>query len=196
MRSNNATKGHIKGMPYRFIHGHNTAQKTIYTEFDENSILVSLTRGEFAIIDNEDLTVVQKFSNWHVFTTSTKRTKYALTNVPGSTIKMHRLIMGFPEMQIDHINRDGLDNRRANLRLVTNTQNAYNTGPNYNKKYKGISLDNSKTKWKSYIRVDGKLYYIGSFLTPEEAAIAYDEIAFKQWGTLAYLNFPERKINA
>lgn len=115
---------------------------------------------------------------------------------------MHRLIMGFPKhMVVDHIDGDGLNNRRSNLRLVTRAQNNRKSNsvlPRHNKSgFRGVCLEKSSKKWCAFIRtadVNRKQTRIGRFKTAEEAARAYDQAAKKFHGEFATLNFPEELL--
>tara|TARA_R110002110_G_scaffold217638_1_gene431571 strand:+ start:545 stop:931 length:387 start_codon:yes stop_codon:yes gene_type:complete len=106
----------------------------------------------------------------------------------------------------DHINGNGLDNRRENLRLVSNSQNSLNSrkplareGSSYGKisKYKGVSRAKKRngefmSTWYCYIGVNKEMYYRSGFKTEEDAVWARDVLALKLHGEFAYLNFPER----
>jgi len=109
---------------------------------------------------------------------------------------MHRLIMDPPRgYVVDHINGDGLDNRRANLRLATHAQN----GRNRRKikkgisKYKGVSWEESTGKWRALIHVDRKKISLGCYKDEVTAAKVYDKAAKKYHGEFARLNFPRTK---
>lgn len=107
---------------------------------------------------------------------------------------MHRQIMQLHndnDMVCDHINGNGLDNRKANLRQATYAQNSWNRGknrvPSYSK-YKGVSLHGTDRKWQAQICVHGKRIYLGRFNSELEAAMAYDAAAVKYHGRYANVN--------
>lgn len=111
-------------------------------------------------------------------------------------LKMHRMIMNASKgFVVDHINHNGLDNRKANLRLVTNAQNSYNR-PCFKKKgspsqYKGVYWSKRDNKWQVQISCKGKVKTIGQFKDEIQAAKAYDKAAKKYHGEFAYLNFSQ-----
>ena len=111
---------------------------------------------------------------------------------------MHRLLMNFPSgMVIDHINRNGLDNRRANLRIVTNRQNCWNSSCGINvgsSKYKGVRWLARDRKWRSSIRHNGRKVSLGDFKDEISAARAYDAAAKRYRGEFAVLNSDFFKI--
>lgn len=102
------------------------------------------------------------------------------------TVYMHRAVIGAPPGSlVDHIDSDGLNNRRANLRLVTSVQNVWHTrrdGP------VGIYWMPKVGLWRSRIIVSGEEIDIGRFETPEEAAFAYDVLCRAARGQFAVLN--------
>jgi hypothetical protein len=112
---------------------------------------------------------------------------------------MHRLVadrMGMAsDIRIDHVNENGTDNRRCNLRPATRSQNAANRGKpsNNTSGYKGVVRD--KKRWRAEIRRTDKAYHIGCFDTPEEAAMAYDIKARELFGEYAKLNFPTPSLD-
>ena len=104
---------------------------------------------------------------------------------------MHRVILRDTPLciDIDHINRNQLDNRLDNLRLCSRKENSYNRGKNKNNSnnYKGVHKYNGN-KFKAGISVDGKRLHLGVFDTQEQAAIAYNNASKKHFKEYAYLN--------
>jgi len=106
-------------------------------------------------------------------------------------IRMHRLIMNAPEgMHVDHINGDGLDNRRENLRVVTAQENQFNSRKRVAgySLFKGVSWSAAAKKWKAYICPNKKQIHIGLFDSEIAAAQAYDAKAKELFGEYAKLN--------
>jgi len=106
---------------------------------------------------------------------------------------MHHMVIDIPAgMYCDHINHNGLDNRKANLRPATNTQNVWHRRkfrrPSRSK-YKGVDWAKDMKRWRVRITVNGKRMYLGSFKNEVEAAKAYDIAAKKYHGDFAALNF-------
>jgi hypothetical protein len=109
-------------------------------------------------------------------------------------ILMHRQILEVllnSRVLVDHRNRDGLDNRRENLRLATRYQNAINSdkvNPNCSSDYKGVSYIVHAGKWQAAISCNGKKYYLGIFSNEADAAIAYNRKAVELFGEYAKIN--------
>ena len=155
--------------------------------------LVYLAGGFAAIVDDADYDSVSRFS-WSLLTPRTHG-KYYRCYAQSRTRRsdgshtlqtMHRLIMNAPAgTDVDHINGDGLDNRRANLRLATRSQNMCNRGPNANNKsgYKGVSWMPKLGKWRATIVVNGKQTHLGLFSTPEDAHATYCDAAKRLHGS-------------
>jgi len=157
---------------------------------------IPLTQGKFAIVDGEDYECLSKHK-WHAHREHSG-VYYARSNkkvVAGKhvTIFMHRLILNVPEgMQTDHINHDGLDNRRKNLRVCTRAQNQHNrrATKRASSRYKGVGWRMRTRKWAAYINKDGSCRFFRYFRYEVRAAKAYDEQASKLFGEFACPNFP------
>jgi len=122
-----------------------------------------------------------------------RHTYYAIADHRGTTVRMPRIILNVPPgMQVDHIDGNGLNNIRENIRIVTPAQNGMNKRiPIDNKTgYKGVYIakDRKVNKYKAQIRVNYKAIYLGCFDNPEDAAKAYNRAAIKHFGEFAKLN--------
>jgi len=150
---------------------------------------IELTQGYAAIVDDEDYEMLSKHK-WCVF--RKPRTTYARTWLGGKNVSMHRLILDAPPgEQVDHINGDGLDNRRHNIRLCTIIQNSHNhkTYQTNTSGYKGVSWNKQRSKWRAMIMCDGKSVWLGYFADLLRAAQAYDAKAKELYGEFARPNF-------
>lgn len=153
---------------------------------------IPLTKGRVAIVDDCDYEWLSQWK-WHLQTSQRTNTVYASRRANSKTILMHRLILGTPEdMQTDHKNKDGLDNRRTNLRFATMQQNAHNRNrySHNSSGYKGVIYEKETKNWRARIRIQGKLKNIGRFTTAKAAALAYDKTARQLHKQYARLNFP------
>lgn len=157
------------------------------------AIFLPLTKGHVAIIDSEDVAqskfkwTAQEFRNGKV---------YAYRKINKRTVYLHRVILGivdFPGYEADHIDGNGVNDRRSNLRITTRNMNSKNqtTKRKGSSRFKGVVHSTWTSKrWCARITVNGKFMNLGRYFTEEEAAHAYDEAARKYFGDYAHLNFP------
>lgn len=152
---------------------------------------ILLNQNKFALVDDEDYEWLNQWK-WSVGTK--RKTQYAIRKIwrdgKRTTTTMHQVILNTPkEMVSDHINGDGLDNRRDNLRICTQSNNCMNRSQQKGtSKYKGVSLHSKEGKWKSRIKTKGKIYNLGHYKTEEEAACVYNIAAKIMFGNFARLN--------
>jgi len=165
---------------------------------------IELTQGKVAIVDDCDYEKLMErkwFASRQRNSVNGER-YYVATNewVPEKkrqkTIFMHRIILSPPYgMYVDHVNGNGLDNRRENIRICTHSQNQANTGPLPSNKtgYKGVRRIKNRNSTGCNFPYQAIIIatYLGTYRTKEEAALVYDAAAIKEYGEFAYLNFPD-----
>lgn len=159
------------------------------------TLFVPLTQGAYTKIDIRDAARVMR-KRWYLFRDPKTGRKYAVREEHGVSIRLHRYLLNAPPSKdVDHVNGDGLDNRRRNLRKATAAQNARNARKRKNStsRYKGVCADiSSGSPWRARIRVDGRLIHLGRFKIEKQAARAYDDAARRLHGEFARINFPAR----
>lgn len=153
---------------------------------------VPITMGKEAIIDASDVTLVQSH-NWSLYQSgSTGYAKRSYLGCDGKQFQvlMHRVITCAGDTDIvDHINGNGLDNRRSNLRIATkngNQQNATRRRDNTSG-HKGVCWHKGDKRWHAKIQVDGKRVHLGQFDTLEKAMAAYENASTKHHGDYSNL---------
>jgi AP2 domain len=158
-------------------------------EPDGHFVMIPLTRGKFTIVDEADAEMILGRGKWHVLPRC--NTFYAVRSEgsnPRRKVLMHVLIADCERP--DHVNRNGLDNRRINLREATPSQNGANRGlPAANTSgYRGVYWNKQRRRWTAIISIAGHKKYLGHFGDPAEAARAYNRAALETWGEFASLN--------
>lgn len=166
--------------------------------------IVTLASGYIALVDDDDFEWINK-KKWRVKKPQDNRTVYSMASIyigdsRCKSVYMHREIMAkhfgaksLDGMTIDHIDGNGLNNQKTNLRICTQSDNNKNSKARSHcvSGFKGVTLLKGKQKYIARIRVDGKDKFIGSYKDPVDAAIAYDRACKKLRGEFAVLNFPE-----
>jgi len=148
---------------------------------------IKLSSGKYTLVDNDDFDWLSKWK-WSFDGNCASRNEYSTGKA--KKIYMHRLIMDFPEnMEIDHKNRNRLDNRRSNLRICNRSQNCTNRLATT----KGISGYRGVTKrpngkWQARIEINNRKISLGCFVDVKEAALAYNKLVRKYHGEFALLN--------
>jgi hypothetical protein len=162
---------------------------------------IPLSRGYVATVDDADF---ERLSEWNWFADVRPHTVYAYRNkrvdeqINGKKgkIYLHRQVLDLigDRAQVDHINRNGLDNRQCNLRVCSGSQNQGNKRQSTGRSsHKGVGWHKAKKRWRAYLTVNRKHIHLGLFPTEAEAARAYDRAALGRWGEFALLNFPADK---
>jgi hypothetical protein len=158
-----------------------------------------MEQPRYTIVDPADY---DRLKGYQWLTKKGSNSFYARRHVPPckgqkeTIVYIHQELITVPKgMVVDHINNDGMDNRRANLRAATRAQNMRNRKKHAKpgaSKYKGVRYRKDTCKWSARIGVDSKSIYLGSFENEIEAAKAYDEAAKKHHAEFACLNFPQK----
>jgi len=158
---------------------------------------IPLTRDKFAIVDDADC---EYLNQWKWLAHKKPGTDYVEREENGRTILMSRQIMNLDFgdcREVDHINGNGLDNRRCNLRICTRRQNQMNRRKHKGKScFKGVGCDGVRRKWRARIRVGGRLIHLGRFENEIDAAEAYDKAALQYFDEFACTNFDRQLIQA
>ncbi|TXH32080.1 MAG: Fis family transcriptional regulator [Rhodospirillaceae bacterium] len=170
---------------------------------DGDVAYVPLTRGCVATIDAADVGLVEGY-NWSA--NPSHNTFYAQRRIRVGVnqprmIMMHRVILGLtnhPAVYVDHIDGDGLNNRRQNIRACSASENGFNRGaPRTNTSgFKGVSWDVQAKKWQANIRVRGVQINLGRFSRIEEADEAYRAAAYKYHGEFNHIYSGRRRTGA
>ena len=152
---------------------------------------IPLTKNQFALVDPADYKKLKKY-RWSAI--EKPNTFYAVRYHRKKEISMHRhLTNAPPHLVVDHIDHNGLNNCRSNLRLCSFAQNMRNVTSNSGSTsaYKGVHWNKRMKRWAAAIQFEKKQYHLGYFTDQIAAAKAYDKKAAELFGQFACLNFPE-----
>jgi hypothetical protein len=159
--------------------------------------IIPLSKGKHAIIDEEDFELISQYK-WSATEPDHRRSIYARTNIKDTTGKyyterMHRIILGLEKGDgkiVDHVNGDGLDNRKINLRISSPSDNAANVSINRGNKsgYKGVSFKKDRGTWSTEIRRNGLNVYRSTSHCLHLAALKYNDNAVRIHGVSVWLN--------
>ncbi|MCP4612863.1 MAG: hypothetical protein GY845_29570 [Planctomycetes bacterium] len=167
----------------------------------DGSMRIALGWNIYAIIDKQDAEEVCLYK-WRCMTNRCRGrvvSRYAITTIRNKTVLLHRFINKTQEgLHTDHINGNGLDCRRSNLRAVSCAENSQNRVSVFRKnkmKYQGISEKNinGTKRYDVRIHVDGRQIYLGRFAKRRRAAEQYDYYAIKYYGEKAHINYEEKR---
>lgn len=152
---------------------------------------IPLTQDQVALVDDSDF---ESANRWSWCAVLRDGAWYAQSRIAGELHYLHRWLFNEPENQIDHKDGDGLNNRRENLRVCTNSQNGANRGKSksraYSSRYEGVCWDSYSGSWKISIGIDGKQIHLGRSPRQTLAALIYDKTARDAFGEFAKPNFP------
>lgn len=145
----------------------------------ENPTSIPLSRGKSALVSSQDHAKLAKHS-WYCGHRGYAMRSKLMPNGRRKTVSMHREILGARlDQEVDHINRNRLDNRRENLRILGHSANLHNRGAYGSSKVAGVSWDKRKKKWRSEIGKNGKRAWLGYHDTKEGAEREYRKASSK-----------------
>ena len=155
----------------------------IHEEYAEIVLYEGNVESSFTIVDSEDVSKVRTHK-WSVMDNG-----YVVTKVNGKSLLLHRLIKDCPpDMTVDHINHNKLDNRRSNLRICTQQENSFNKGmySHNTSGIKGVGYDVDRRKWIARLMVDGKNLFLGRYESKYEASKAREKAEVKYFGEFRF----------
>lgn len=173
------------------------------TRYDSNEIIINNDNAKiilydkkgnqkgFALINAEDVTKCQSIK-WHL--SYRKNKPYCFGKINNKNVRLHRFILNYYDLskEIDHINGDGLDNRKENLRICTHQENMMNQRvlpSNNSSGFIGIYMDKKSNKWIAQIKVNGKHIHLGTFENLDDATQSRKEAEIKYFGLNKCVNY-------
>lgn len=158
--------------------------------------VITTKGGEEFIVDDEDFDIVSKYKWMAVKTKYTAYARSTLTKMHPVRIRMHRLIMNPPDgMDVDHIDGNGRNNQRSNLRICTRAENQWhqriwdnNAKSGKTSRFKGVHWASKEKRWSAVCTKGKKTIHVGRFKSEIEAALAYNTKAIELYGEFATLN--------
>jgi hypothetical protein len=154
---------------------------------------IPLTQGKSVLVDDEDYVWLNQWK-WSLASHRLKNRiiYYGVRKVCGHHVKMHREVLGIVDskIKIDHVNGNGLDNQKVNLRQANMAQNRQNSrkSPNCTSRFKGVSWHKHMGRWQVRIQVGGQVCNLGYFVEEAVAARVYNQVAKHSFGAFAYGN--------
>lgn len=153
---------------------------------------ITLSRGKYALVDDADYDWLNQWK-WYAATNG-HGNRYAVRGGDNEKITMHGTLLNLPRSHkklVDHINGNGLDNRRCNLRICVPSENSKNRKSSVSgtSRFLGVSWCKRTKKWMASIQIQGKSLFLGRFIFEELAALAYDLAALRYHREFAHFNF-------
>ena len=150
---------------------------------------IKLTKGKVALVDDQDYEMINR-STWCVMAAGNNYYARTTTREPKTVLMHYLLLPRTPGFETDHIDGNGLNNQRENLRYSTDSQNQMNQKPQLgtSSKYKGVSWNKRRRKWQAQIKLNYRGIYLGYFKEEKDAALTYNLAALEYFGEFAHLN--------
>lgn len=196
IQRNNVGRNQVKGMPNLYLRGHGRRTLRLpgkLTSMDGVTCrVIPISQGRETIIEESDYPLIP-VARWYA--RRGRHTWYVTTKINGEWIHMHDIVLPSPSgFVVDHIDGNGLNNRRGNLRIATTSQNQMSRlaleWQKKTSKFRGVCWNKGMKKWQAEIQLNQKGIYLGCYADEVEAAKAYDRAARKYFGEFARPNFP------
>lgn len=176
-----------------------TVDNAIYIVNGEPCRKLALNSGRYTLVNADlyDFLMQWRWKCYGYFNAKREPQFYVVTKTrtkdsrQWNQVKMHHIILGIPSsIEVDHCNRDGLDNRCSNFRICDSWGNTCNRGKRRDNTSGFIGVSKRSTHYSAFLTSRGVRFYRGGFISAEEAARERDRIAIREHGEFAILNFP------